>query len=65
MATHIYVPEGWVVVPIKPTQRMLQAGEETFVPCYTGTPVSSPKAVWQAMIEKAPKPKRRIPKETP
>lgn len=49
------VPKGWKLVPIKPTQEMFDAGEDTFVPCYTGTPVSSPDAVWAAMVKAAPK----------
>ena len=45
------VPDGFILVPIVPTEKMYQAGEETFVPCYTGTPVSSPGLVWDAMIK--------------
>jgi hypothetical protein len=44
-------PDGWILVPIEPTSEMFKAGEETFVPCYTGTPVSEPNRVWVAMIK--------------
>ena len=51
----IEVPEGYILVPIVPTEEMCEAGEETFTPCYTGTPVSTPVCVWDAMIKAAPK----------
>ena len=36
---------------MEPSEGMLEAGENTFSPSYTGTPVSSPGAVWQAMLQ--------------
>ena len=35
---------------------MLDAGEDTFVPTYTGTPVSCPSDVFNAMLAAAPTP---------
>ena len=49
------IPEGYVLVPIEPTAKMLDSGEDTFAPCYTGTPVSDPYSVWSAMIKCTPK----------
>ena len=51
------VPEGWKLVPIEPTHEMLDAGEDTFVPTYTGTPVSAPIDVYRAMLAAAPEAK--------
>src|SRR5690606_33647635 len=48
------IPEGWKLVPIEPTHEMLDAGEDTFVPTYTGTPVSTPIDVCLAMLAAAP-----------
>jgi len=48
------IPNGWKLVPIEPTIEMIDAGENTFSPCYTGTSVSSPDQVWAAMIQAAP-----------
>lgn len=50
------VPEGWKLVPIEPTVAMLNAGEDTFISTYTGTPTSDPDTVWAAMIAAAPSP---------
>ena len=51
------IPEGWKLVPIEPTHEMLYAGEDTFIPTYTGTPVSAPIDVYRAMIAAAPEAK--------
>ena len=51
------IPEGWKLVPIEPTHEMLDAGEDTFVPTYTGTPVSAPIDVYCAMLAAAPEAK--------
>ena len=51
------VPDGWKLVPIEPTPEMLGAGEDTFVPAYTGTPVSAPIDVYRAMLAAAPEAK--------
>lgn len=51
------IPEGWKLVPIEPTYEMLEAGEGTFVPTYTGTPVSVPFDVYRAMLAAAPEAK--------
>ena len=48
---------GWKLVPIEPTHEMLDAGEDTFLPTYTGTPTSSPTAVYRAMLDVAPEAK--------
>ena len=48
---------GWKLVPIEPTHEMLDAGEDTFLPTYTGTPTSSPIAVYRAMLDAAPEAK--------
>ena len=48
---------GYKLMPIEPTQEMLDAGEDTFVPTYTGTPASSPIAVYRAMLAAAPEAK--------
>lgn len=50
------VPKGWVLVPKKPTQEMFDAGDDTFVSAYTGTPTTTPDKVWAAMVKAAPKP---------
>jgi hypothetical protein len=49
------VPKGWKLVPIKPTEKMLDAAEDTYVSTYTGTPVSCPHNVYKAMLKSAPK----------
>jgi len=41
----------YILVPIEPTKEMLEAGEATFEPTYTGTCVSTPHAIWDAMIK--------------
>ena len=51
------VPDGWKLVPIEPTQEMLDAGEDTFVSSLSGTPTSSPIAVYRAMLAAAPEAK--------
>ena len=51
------IPEGWKLVPIEPTYEMLEAGEGTFVPTYTDTPVSVPFDVYRAMLAAAPEAK--------
>jgi len=51
------IPEGWKLVPIEPTHEMLDAGEDTFVFTYTGTPVSTPIDVYRAMLAAAPEAK--------
>ena len=51
------IPEGWKLVPIEPTHEMLDAGEDTFVPTYTGTPASAPIDVYRAMLAAAPEAK--------
>lgn len=50
------VPEGYKLVPVEPTEAMLEAGESTFTSGYTGTPTSSPDKVYQAMLAAAPSP---------
>lgn len=45
------VPEGKILVPIVPTEKMLEAGENTFRSGYTGTPTSTPEDVYEAMIK--------------
>ena len=49
------VPEGWQLVPVEPTTDMMDAGEDTFIPTYTGTPVSCQIDVYRAMLAAAPK----------
>ena len=51
------IQEGWKLVPIEPTHEMLDAGEDTFFPTYTGTPVSAPIDVYRAMLAAAPEAK--------
>ncbi len=34
-----------------PSHAVIEAGDDTFVPSYTGTPVSTPENVWQAMLK--------------
>lgn len=50
-------PEGWKLVPIEPTHEMLDAGEDTYIPTYTGTSVSEPIDVYRAMLAAAPEAK--------
>ena len=57
VATDPAVNGGWKLVPIEPTSEMLGAGEDTFVPTYTGTPVSAPIDVYRAMLAAAPETK--------
>jgi hypothetical protein len=45
--------DGVALVPVEPTAAMLDAGEETFVSGYSGTPISTPRAVWSAMLAAA------------
>jgi hypothetical protein len=45
--------DGVALVPKEPTVAMLDAGEETFVSGYSGTPVSTPASVWTAMLAAA------------
>lgn len=49
-----YLGDTHVVVPREPTEAMLEAGEDTFVSGYTGTPTSSPEDVWKAMLSATP-----------
>lgn len=56
VATDPAVNGSWKLVPIEPTIEMLDAGEDTFVPTYTGTPVSAPIDVYRAMIAAARRP---------
>ena len=44
---------GLVAVPTEPTSAMLQAGEDCFVPSYTGTPIATPDDIYKAMIKAA------------
>lgn len=50
-------PDGYKLVPIEPTRKMLDAGEDTFVSSLSGTPTSSPIAVYRAMLAAAPEAK--------
>ena len=45
--------DGLCLAPVEPSLAMLDAGEETFVSGYSGTPVSTPHNVWKAMIAAA------------
>lgn len=47
-------PGGWQLVPIEPTEAMLEAGEDTFASGYTGTPISTPADVYAAMLSSSP-----------
>lgn len=47
-------PEGWKLVPVEPTEEMVDAGEQTFVSGYKGSPVSTPSNVYAAMLSAAP-----------
>ncbi len=56
IAAYLAALTGWRLVPEIQTKEMYEAGEDTFVPSYTGTPVSTPGLVWEAMLNVAPKP---------
>lgn len=44
------LPAGYVIVPIEPTEAMLEAGKATFFRTYAGTATSTPHSVWKAMV---------------
>lgn len=50
------VPDGWKLVPVEPTAKMLQAAEGTGSRSYTGTFVVLPDAAYRAMLAAAPQP---------
>ena len=43
--------DGYVVVPVEPTRKMLEAAEDAYTCGYTGTPTAVPAYVWKAMID--------------
>lgn len=57
VATDPAVNGGWKLMPVEPTQEMLDAGEDTFVSSLSGTPTSSPITVYRAMLSAAPEAK--------
>lgn len=56
-AVGVAVPASYALVPVEPTQAMLDAAEDAYVSGYTGTPTASPEEVWSAMIAAAPTPR--------
>lgn len=58
---YLSVPPGWKLVPIEPTQEMLLAGEESYTPTHTGTPIATPSEVYTAMLSAAPQPAPDVP----
>lgn len=45
-----YVPEGYALVPVEPTEEMLEAG---YGPAEDGTPAVFPDEIYKAMIKAA------------
>lgn len=49
-ARHASVPDGYVLVPVEPTEAMLNAAEKAGYRGYTGTWTISPLDCWKAML---------------
>lgn len=53
------VPEGWILMPIKPTREMLAEGCKRAISTsvlFDDTPFASESAVWEGFIAKRPEP---------
>jgi len=42
---------GYIVVPVKPSEEMIEAGQDCFVDCYADQCSDAAKHIWGSMIE--------------